>query len=383
MEEVVVPLDASLQTMGRRYVLHKQLGAGGMGTVYRATDRLTGEAVALKRVTTPAEQLTFASRSGKTDPPLALAQEFRTLASLHHPNIIRVLDYGFDQQRCPFFTMTLLENAQTIAKAGQGQNVAAKVDLLVQTLQALAYLHRRNTLHRDLKPENVLVVDGHVQVLDFGVSVTTSRTMQYLTQTTMGTLAYLAPELLGGAPVTRASDLYAVGVMAYEIFAGRFPYNDTNVAVLVTEILTTPVDARSIGVGDELAAVLEKLLVKRREERYGNAGEVIRDLCTATGRSVPPETAEVRESYLQAASFVDRDVELGQLSRALDTALAGRGSAWLVGGESGVGKSRLVDELRTLALVNSIAAPHQGALKETVLETLRVPFTFGVGWNAA
>ncbi|MBL7201968.1 MAG: tetratricopeptide repeat protein [Anaerolineae bacterium] len=322
-----------------------------MGAVYRATDRLTGEAVALKRVTTPAEQLTFASRGEKTDPPLALAQEFRTLASLHHPNVIRVLDYGFDEQRCPFFTMTLLENAQTLVGAGQAQDVATRVDLLVQTLQALAYLHRRNTLHRDLKPGNVLVVDGHVQVLDFGVSVTTSRTMQYLTQTMTGTLAYLAPELFQGAPVTRASDLYAVGVMAYELLAGRYPYNDANMAVLITDILTKAVEVHSIGLGGELAEVLGRLLAKSAEERYDDAGDVIRDLCAATGCSLPRETIEIRESYLQAARFVGREAELRQLSQALDFALEGRGSAWLLGGESGVGKSRLCDELRTLALV--------------------------------
>ncbi|MBL7202172.1 MAG: hypothetical protein ISS56_18685 [Anaerolineae bacterium] len=110
---------APLKTIGRRYVLHEQLGAGSMGAVYRATDRLTGELVALKRVTTPAEQLVFASRGGRTDPPLALAQEFRILASLHHPHIIRVLDYDFDEHGCPFFTMTLLENAGTIVAAGR------------------------------------------------------------------------------------------------------------------------------------------------------------------------------------------------------------------------------------------------------------------------
>ena len=88
-------------TIGRRYALHKQLGAGGMGIVYRATDRLTGRAVALKQVTTPAAQLSFASRSDETNLQLALAREFKTLASLRHPHIVSVLDYGFDEQRQP------------------------------------------------------------------------------------------------------------------------------------------------------------------------------------------------------------------------------------------------------------------------------------------
>jgi len=339
------------QTVGRRYLLHEQLGVGGMGAVYRATDRLTGSTVALKRVTVPTEQLTFTSRSGDTDLSLTLAREFKTLASLRRPHIISVLDYGFDEQRQPFFTMSLLENAQTIVAAGQGRDLATQVDLLVQTLQALAYLHRRGVLHRDLKPGNVLVVDGQVKVLDFGVSVITSKTMEYVTQSTVGTVAYIAPELFAGAPITRSSDLYAVGVMAYELFAGQFPFSNANVAVLLNDILYKRIDVRTTGVRDELAVVLGRLLVKTREERYGDAYQVIRDLCRAAGQPLPPETVEIRESYLQAARLVGREAELGQLTEVLNAALAGKGSAWLVGGESGVGKSRLADELRALALV--------------------------------
>jgi serine/threonine protein kinase len=162
--------------------------------------------------------------------------------------------------------MELLEGAQTIVQAGRDADLETQVDLLVQALQALAYLHRQNALHRDLKPGNVLVVDGQtpsrgrVKVLDFGISVVTSQTMEYLTQTTSGTMAYLAPELFGGEPVTRASDLYAVGVMAYELFAGRFPYNDANMAVLFSDILTKTVDTHAIGVDEALAAVLERML---------------------------------------------------------------------------------------------------------------------------
>jgi len=355
-----------LSTIGKRYVLHEQLGGGGMGAVYRATDRLAGQTVAFKRVTVPASQLTFASRAGDTNLALALAQEFKTLASLRHPNIISVLDYGFDEERQPFFTMNLLENARTVVDAGQGQDLETQVDLIVQVLQALVYLHRRNILHRDLKPGNVLVTpeDGQVKLLDFGVSVTTSRTMEYLTQTTAGTLTYLAPELFTGAPVTKASDLYAVGVMAYELFAGRFPYNNANMAVLMYDILSTPPDVWTIGVGDDLAGVLERLLVKTREERYADAGEVIRHLCAATGCPLPPETVEIRESFLQAAKFVGRDAELEQLSDVLRRTMEGRGSAWLIGGESGVGKSRLADELRTLALVEGALALRGQAISE-------------------
>ncbi|MCP4538720.1 MAG: serine/threonine-protein kinase PknK [Chloroflexi bacterium] len=353
-------------TIGQRYLLHEQMAIGGMGIIYRATDRLTGTPVALKRVTIPTDHLAFTSRSGDTSLALSLTREFKTLASLHHPNIISVLDYGFDEQRCPFFTMTLLENAQTIVQASRGRDTQTKINLLVQVLQALSYLHRQGVLHRDLKPENVLVISDNdqVQVLDFGLSVITSRTMEDEIQSVVGTFPYMAPELFQDEPMTTAADLYALGVVAYEIFAGRCPFEAQNAVALVLQILNEPVNVNAIGVNGELALVLAQLLTKKREERYDDANRVIRDLCQATGQPLLPETIETRESFLQAAKFVGRDAELARLSQSLDAALAGQGSAWLIGGESGVGKSRLADELRTLALVQGAPVLHGQAVRE-------------------
>src|SRR5262245_13911614 len=158
--------------IGKRYQLLNRLGQGGMGVVYRATDNLTGKIVALKQVTSPSERLIFASRvDDTTDVRLSLANEFKTLATLRHPFIISVLDYGFDAQRQPYFTMDLLENAQTIVATAQNRDFKSRLELLTQVLQALVYLHRRSILHRDLKPGNVMVVDGQAKVLDFGLSL--------------------------------------------------------------------------------------------------------------------------------------------------------------------------------------------------------------------
>ena len=146
--------------IGRRYILKESLGAGGMGAVYLATDRLTGGAVALKRVIQPDEHSPNASTGNSQDYRLALAQEFKVLASLRHPNIISVLDYGFDESRQPYVAMELLDNAVSVLEAGDGQPLDVRLDLLVQMLRALTYLHRRNVLHRDLKPSNVMVENG-------------------------------------------------------------------------------------------------------------------------------------------------------------------------------------------------------------------------------
>src|SRR5437870_5338921 len=138
--------------VGKRYLVQDRLGQGGMGTVYRVLDRLTGQVAALKQVSVPAEQLIFLTRTDAyADQRLSLAKEFQLLASLRHPNIISVLDYGFDEDRHPYFTMELLEDAQNLLVAGRSQPLAVQIGLIGQVLQALVYLHRRGILHRDLK----------------------------------------------------------------------------------------------------------------------------------------------------------------------------------------------------------------------------------------
>src|SRR5215212_1326453 len=344
--------NSTTQTIGRRYVLNDHLGTGGMGVVYRATDRLTGQTVALKRVIASPGDLTFTSKAESGSSLLALAAEFRTLSSLRHPNIISVLDYGFDEAQSPYFTMEYLPDAKTIIQAGQGRTQRERIDLILKMLQALIYLHRRGILHRDLKPGNVLVTQGQVKVVDFGLSIETrTRSSMGSTQTTAGTLPYMAPELFHGAPVSRTSDLYAVGVIAYELFTGHHPFSTNNIAVLVNEILNKTVNVYDVGLEENLAIVLERLLAKNKEERSNDAIQVIYDLCQAVNLPLPPETEAIRESFLQTAKFVGRRTELSQLTEALNAALEGHGNSYLVSGESGVGKSRLLEELRTLALV--------------------------------
>ncbi len=336
----------------KRYLLHKELGRGGMGTVYQATDRLTGQKVALKRVFVPTAQLSFATRDRANDLNLALAQEFRVMATLRHPNINSVLDYGFDEEHTPYFTMELLENAKMLFRASWSKPDDEKANLLIQILQALAYLHRRGVIHRDLKPGNILVVNGQIKVLDFGVSVLREQ-IDPMSNPIAGTIDFIAPEIFDGEPPSESSDLYAVGVIAYEMFAGKSAYSETATAELVQAILTKTPDFDAI-LNRPVALVIAQLLSKTPAGRYPNADEAIQALCAAIGQPPPPETIAIRESFLQAARFVGRDKELTQLGNRLLAARSGEGSTWLIAGESGVGKTRLLEELRIQALVQGV-----------------------------
>lgn len=378
-----------------RYQLGRLLGKGGMGAVYEAHDLLTRTTVALKSVLHTPNQLSFNSRSSFSNSHTALAHEFQLLASLRHPNIISVLDYGFASDATPFFTMTLLDDAVPITQAVVGKPIEFRVRLLMQLLQALNYLHRRGILHRDLKPSNVLVTPDHrVRVLDFGLAADYRDAAGVV-----GTIAYIAPEVLGGGAVTQAADLYAVGVIAYEMVTGDLPYDNRDSMQMLLSIMqgspdfsmvdlvlageinpnsdVVPYDATTQLLGNAvlktvpgdtnksrmpkpnphyrpLTAVIQQLMQKQPSSRYPNSQAVIRDLGAVLEKPIPLETEEVRESFLQAAAFVGRADELKTLHMALLDTDKGLGSAWLVGGESGVGKSRLLNELRVQALVSGI-----------------------------
>jgi tetratricopeptide (TPR) repeat protein len=344
--------------------LVRELGAGNMGAVFEAVDLLSGQYIALKQVRIPPEQLEYGSRSDSGDATMALAQEFKILASLRHPHIISVLDYGFDViggKREPYITMELLQDAESLLEQGERLDHDGKVVLLVQMLQALAYLHRRGILHRDLKPKNVMVVDEQVKVLDFGLSIPGEQAKE---GEVAGTPSYMAPELWVGGAASKQSDLYAVGVMAYRLFAGFPPFDISNLRVLFTQVRNKTPDFTVLQTDDEIRAIVMRLMAKEPADRYDDAGEVTAALLSAIGRPTKVETAATRESFLQAATFVGRDTQLQLLTDIFQRAARGRGSALLISGESGVGKSRLLEELRTRALVEGALVLRGQAVNE-------------------
>jgi tRNA A-37 threonylcarbamoyl transferase component Bud32/tetratricopeptide (TPR) repeat protein len=344
------------ELVGRRYILREPLGEGGMGAVFRATDRLTGQVVALKRVRLQPDKLQYTTRvmddnvsQSSTDLRLTFAREYKALASLRHPNIISVFDYGFEARQ-PYIAMELLDNPQTLTDAAANQSAESKVELVLQTLQALAYLHRRGVIHRDLKPTNVMVVEKQVKLLDFGIAeMREDETGEGILAWTPG---YMSPELWTTGVASRASDLYAMGVILYEFFGGRKPFESESLAMLAVQVLSTPPDLTQIEANEGIVAIIGKLLSKEALDRYQDVADVITDLCNAVGLPLPPETAATRESYLQAAHFVGREAEMSHLQKLLDEMRHGKGNICLIAGESGVGKSRVLDELRTLGLVN-------------------------------
>lgn len=331
-----------------RYELRTKLGGGGMGTVYKAYDWVNQETVALKKVKAQVGESTRFNR----EVLLTLSHEFKILSRMRHPYIIGVLDYGFIAQDEPYFTMEYLDAAATILDYAQVSTHITKLKLLVQTLEALRYMHWQQFLHRDLKPPNILVTSGMVKVLDFGISMMKAYRAN---ATTAGTIAYMSPEAFmeeNAENLTDASDLWSIGVIAYEIFVGTHPFDAEETFQKLTRILTEEPPWDDLDVDENILPILQRLLMKERSDRFQDAETVIQHINQAALE--PLQVGSQDESYLQTAPFTGRDAELATLRGDLEAARNQQGNLRFIVGEAGVGKSRLVDELRIEALVDGV-----------------------------
>lgn len=274
---------------GNRYNVLNILGQGGMGVVYRAYDRLEGQIIALKRLIYSPDVLEQLDQIG-VDMRVSLAREFQVLATLRHPHIISVLDYGFDENHLPFFTMELLEGVMTVVDYGREQDAQTREALVLQMLQALSYLHRRGVLHRDIKPDNVLVsADGALKLADFGLA---SARKQVTDGISLGSLPYMAPELLDGHAATEQSDLYAVGLVAYEMLAGRYPFSLTGIMDdLIKDISSTELDMEALDASPALRQVLGRLLAKQASQRFLTAEAALQAYAQSANLRATQETA--------------------------------------------------------------------------------------------
>jgi hypothetical protein len=369
--------------IGSRYRILNLLGSGGMGQVHRALDLVTGRVVAVKSVKAALRHIDVPTRVERggggavAGPPpestgsdsddtvrAALAHEFELLSNLRHENIVSVLDYGFDESGQPYYAMELAEGASTITQAATEIPIDVQIELVVQLLRGLDYLHWCGILHRDLKPSNVLVVDGKVKLLDFGIAIAAEHLGEERAGEFGGTLAYVAPEVLRGTPASTASDLFGVGLIAYQMMTGHNPRSMANRRDLVRDVLTQRLDGNVAGIPSSFAPVLTRLLSGTVSDRYADARSALDDIKRAVGGPLQVETISSRESFLASAPLVGRDAEMSILRRVARAALNREGSAVLVGGPSGMGKTRLVEEARIFAQVRGALVLRGQALSD-------------------
>ncbi|MGW5880031.1 serine/threonine-protein kinase [Nocardiopsis terrae] len=251
-----------------RYRLEEQIGSGGMGTVWRATDTLLNRSVAVKLLH-PAQMAEPTARE-------RFRTEGRITAGLSHPGIAQVYDYGEEEGRA-FLIMELVVSeplSQVLREQGR-LSADQTLDFVCQAAKALAAAHARGVVHRDIKPGNLLVAeDGQLKLTDFGIA--RGDTSVTLTQTgmVMGTAQYISPEQASGRPASAASDLYALGVVAYECLSGQPPFTgDSPVALALAHTRDDPPELPP-HVPAEIDNLVFSLLQKNPGDRPSSAGEV-------------------------------------------------------------------------------------------------------------
>ncbi|MFL1378090.1 MULTISPECIES: serine/threonine-protein kinase [unclassified Nocardiopsis] len=251
-----------------RYRLEEQIGSGGMGTVWKATDTLLNRPVAVKLLH-PAQMAEPTARQ-------RFRTEGRITAGLSHPGIAQVFDYGEEDGRA-YLIMELVvgEPLSQVLKERGGLTPDETLDFIGQAAQALAAAHARGVVHRDIKPGNLLVTgDGRLKLTDFGIARGDMSVTLTQTGMVMGTAQYISPEQASGRPATGASDLYALGVVAYECLAGEPPFTgDSPVALALAHTRDEPPSLPE-HVPDDLDELVFLLLSKDPEDRPASAGEV-------------------------------------------------------------------------------------------------------------
>ena len=370
--------------MGGRYRLQERLGAGGMGEVWKAQDQQELRSVALK--------LLFKSDAGQR---FRFIREYLALKRLSHPGVVSVFDFHEEDDRC-FYTMELIAGPTLKDYLLKGDwcggqraphyfadadGLATALSLSLEALAVLGYLHAQGIIHRDVKPQNFLVrrEDRQVKVVDFGLVREAGQDMLSATRAIQGTPSYLSPEQISGKAIDARADLYAFGVMLYELLTGDVPFHGRDMVDLMMHHLNTfpaPPKGRNPKISEPMQAVILKLLAKQPSLRYGTAAEAYQSLREAAQTMRFTEDSEVLTTELHVttdritpphdlliAPWVGNAKALPALEEGLHALLSRQGRVFLIQGLFGTGKTRLLEETREAAVLKGVKCYH-GAARE-------------------
>jgi predicted ATPase/predicted Ser/Thr protein kinase len=326
-------------TLLDRYQIESELGKGGMGVVYKARDTLLNRAVAIKFLNTAGVGTEGKSR---------LLQEARATAQLNHPNIVSIYDVG-EAGDSSFIVMELVKG-DTLRKTEKPVLLEALL-MARQICLALEHAHSNGIIHRDLKLENIVITNTQtLKLMDFGLARTADDVRMTEEGGITGTLAYLAPELIQGDPASIQSDLYAFGVILYELFAGQSPFQGTINVILAQHLQgkVAPPSKHNADIPTWLDDLILRLLSKRPEERPASAKDVLLVLEQSSAAPAADENPSLLGRIVRG-KLAGRERELAEANLCWQRMIAGEGQALLVSGEPGVGKTRFTKEITTQA----------------------------------
>lgn len=292
----------SATVIAGRYELERRLGIGGMSTVQLALDRRLERHVAVKLLAEHlADDPAFVSR---------FRREALAAARLVHPNVVQVFDFGFDEAAHQHFIVMEHVPGRSCAELLRERghlDVEETVEIVAQACRGLDYAHRNGVVHRDVKPGNLLVTDdGVVKLADFGIAKATEQSSITQVGSVLGTAAYLAPEQARGEEAGPRSDLYSLGVVAYQLLSGRLPYEATSLSELALKQqreLPAPLEEINAETPPALAQAVALALELEPEGRYETAVAMERAIRDGA-RGIAPAGAPGRASADTAATRI-------------------------------------------------------------------------------
>jgi anti-anti-sigma factor len=324
------------QMLRDRYRIEERIGKTELGVVLRATDTRLGRTVAIKTLSSfgPAASGRFLSQAQR-------------MARLNSPNIVAIFDV--DEEKGTVYQITEYVHEPTLREALNRPEQIRWLEIASEILLALEYAHSKGIVHGNLKPENVLL-STPVKLTDFGLRwIEEGQNLQEM-PLLLGSPDYLAPEQILGQPVEPRTDLYAVGVVLYEMLTGRRPFTGEATAVLESQIHEQPRPLREFkpGISPSLEHLVLKLLSKNPEDRYADTLQTRRVLMRLSENEPPTAVAEKQPAARQKvnrAPMIGRTRQLKQLSDLWQLTGQGQGQCVFITGEAGVGKTRLAEEL--------------------------------------